>query len=120
MTSYQQIPLRASSENYSALNPEPLLPREFFNPQIILNSNRLVFNASSDSILASAQDTISLTSNNLRGLPPNRLFSFWISSLSLFISSVEAIGVNGFVINITNYNLFYLYMLYLLRQMLGC
>ena len=68
MTSYQQIPLRASSENYSALNPEPLLPREFFNPQIILNSNRLVFNASSDSILASAQDTISLTSNKQIGL----------------------------------------------------
>tara|TARA_R110001592_G_scaffold32290_2_gene113300 strand:- start:8872 stop:10206 length:1335 start_codon:yes stop_codon:yes gene_type:complete len=67
MTSYQQIPLRASSENYSALNPSPLLPREFFNPQIILNSNRLILNASSDSILASAQDSISLSSNKQIG-----------------------------------------------------
>ena len=58
MTSYQQIPLRAASENFSAMQPEPLLPREYFNPQIILNSARLIFNASSDSIIASAKDSI--------------------------------------------------------------
>ena len=68
MTSYQQIPLRASNEDYSALSPAPLLPREFFNPQIILNSERLIFNATTDSILASAQDSISLSSDNQIGL----------------------------------------------------
>lgn len=68
LTSYQQIPLKASSENLSALSPEPLLAREYSSPQIILNSGRLVFNASSDSILASAQDLISLSSNNQIGL----------------------------------------------------
>ena len=68
MTSYQQIPLRASNEDYSALSPSPLLPREFFNPQIILNSERLIFNATTDSILASAQDSISLSSDNQIGL----------------------------------------------------
>jgi len=68
MTSYQQIPLRAANENFSALSPEPLLPREYFNPQIILNSGRLVFNASTDSIIASAEDTIALSSNTQIGL----------------------------------------------------
>ena len=68
MTSYQQIPLRAASENFSALSPEPLLPREYFNPQIILNSGRLIFNASTDSIIASAQDSISLSSNKQIGI----------------------------------------------------
>ncbi len=68
LTSYQQIPLKASSENLSALSPEPLLPREYSSPQVILNSGRLVFNASSDSILASAQDSISLSSNSQIGL----------------------------------------------------
>ena len=68
MTSYQQIPLRASNEDYSALSPAPLLPREFFNPQIILNSERLIFNATTDSILASAQDSISLSADNQIGL----------------------------------------------------
>ena len=68
MTSYQQIPLRAASENFSAMSPEPLLPREYFNPQVILNSGRLIFNASSDSIIASAEDSIALTSNKQIGL----------------------------------------------------
>lgn len=68
MTSYQQIPLRASNENFSALSPEPLLPREFYNPQIILNSGRLIFNASSDSIIISAQDSISLSANKQIGI----------------------------------------------------
>tara|TARA_R110000822_G_scaffold9093_11_gene35512 strand:- start:1492 stop:2829 length:1338 start_codon:yes stop_codon:yes gene_type:complete len=68
MTSYQQVPLRAANENFSALSPEPLLPREYFNPQIILNSGRLIFNASTDSIIASAQDSISLSSNKQIGI----------------------------------------------------
>lgn len=68
MTSYQQIPLRAASENFAAMQPEPLLPREYFSPQIILNSGRLIFNASSDSIIASAQDSIALSSNSQIGL----------------------------------------------------
>tara|TARA_R110000744_G_scaffold73352_1_gene146885 strand:- start:36 stop:1373 length:1338 start_codon:yes stop_codon:yes gene_type:complete len=68
MTSYQQIPLRAANENFSALAPEPLLPREYFDPQIIINSGRLIFNASSDSIIASAQDSISLSSNKQIGI----------------------------------------------------
>lgn len=73
MTSYQQIPLRAANENYSALSPEPLLPREYFKPQVILNSGRLIFNASSDSILASAQDSISLSSNNQIGITSDKV-----------------------------------------------
>lgn len=73
MTSYQQIPLRAANENYSALSPEPLLPREYFNPQVILNSGRLVFNASTDSIIASAQDSISLSSNKQIGITSNNV-----------------------------------------------
>ena len=73
MTSYQQIPLRAANENYSSLSPEPLLPREYFNPQLILNSGRLVFNASTDSIIASAQDSISLSSNKQIGITSNNV-----------------------------------------------
>ena len=68
MTSYQQIPLKNANENYSSLSPEPLLTREYSNPQIILNSGRLVFNAYSDSIIASAQDLVSITSNNQIGI----------------------------------------------------
>lgn len=127
MTSYQQIPLRAASENYSALNPEPLLPREFFNPQIILNSNRLIFNASSDSILASAQDSISLSSNNQIGLTskninisspsikiggttadePALLGGSFIQQFSILVEQIQVLavalnGLEGYDINATN------------------
>jgi len=73
LTSYQKIPLKASSENFSALSPTPLLPREYYNPQIILNSGRLVFNASKDSIILSAQDSIALSSNNQIGITSNNV-----------------------------------------------
>ena len=68
MTSYQKIRLRAASENFSALSPEPLLPREYFNPQIILNSGRLIFNANEDSIIISANDSVAISSNKQIGL----------------------------------------------------
>ena len=70
LTYDQQIPLRPASENYSAFGSgnEPLLAREYRSPQVILNSGRLVFNAYSDSILASANNYISLTSNKQIGI----------------------------------------------------
>ncbi len=94
MTSYQQIPLRASNENYSALSPEPLLPREYFNPQIILNSGRLIFNASSDSILASAQDSISLSSNKQIGLTSDTV-SIVADKIKLGSSSADSPAILG-------------------------
>lgn len=68
LTSYQQIPFVVSSENFSSLSNPILLPREYSKPQIILNSGRLVFNASSDSIILSAQDSIVLSSNKEVGI----------------------------------------------------
>ena len=68
LTSYQKIPLKAASEDFSSLSPLPLLPREYFDPQIILNSNRLIFNASKNDIILSAQDNIALSSNKQIGL----------------------------------------------------
>ena len=60
--------MKAASEDFSALSPLPLLPREYFNPQIILNSNRLIFNANENDIILSAQNNIALSSNKQIGL----------------------------------------------------
>lgn len=68
LTSYQKIPLKGASENFSAFSTPPLLPREYFKPQIILNSNRLIFNASKDDIIVSAQNNIALSSNKEVGI----------------------------------------------------
>lgn len=95
MTSYQQIPLRAANENFTALSPEPLLPREFFKPQIILNSGRLIFNASSDSIIMSAQDSISLSSNKQIGITGEKSVNIISEKISIGSSNATEPALLG-------------------------
>lgn len=61
-TSTQKIPLEASSTSYvSYKSDSPTNPKEYNNnPQIILNSGRLVFNTTQDHILLSSQKSINL------------------------------------------------------------
>ena len=63
LTSTQLIPLSLSSENYRSFSSPPQLARSYSNPQIILNSDRVIINAKTDSILLSAQKSISLSTN---------------------------------------------------------
>lgn len=68
LTSNQKIPIVTSSENYSAFRTPPQLPRLYTSNQILLSSGRLVFNATTDSILMSSQKDISLSSQMNIGL----------------------------------------------------
>lgn len=63
LTSTQQIPLQASSTNYYSYkeNP-PVEPNKYRGQQVILNSGRLIFNSTSDHILLSSAQSISLSS----------------------------------------------------------
>ena len=80
------------------MSPEPLLPREYSNPQVILNSGRLVFNASSDSIIASAQDSISLSSNKQIGFTSKNISMIGDSiKIGGPTSSEQAILGNAFI-----------------------
>lgn len=63
LTSYQSIPLTPSSENYRSFNTPPTSVSLFTNPQIIFNSNRIVINAKTDSVLLSAQNSVNLSTN---------------------------------------------------------
>jgi len=63
LTSYQKIPFSLSNEDFNSYNTPPTLPSQFVNPQIILNSDRVVLNAKTDSILISGQKSISLSTN---------------------------------------------------------
>ena len=64
LTSNQKIPIGVSNSNYSSFSSLPLQPSEFQSPQVIINSDRLVFNSKKDSILLSAQESIFLGSNS--------------------------------------------------------
>ena len=61
-TSTQNIPLEASSTSYvSYKSDSPTNPKEYKdNPQIILNSGRLIFNTTQDHILLSSKKSINL------------------------------------------------------------
>jgi hypothetical protein len=64
LTSYQKIPFSIANENFVSYTTPPTSPSQFTNPQIILNSDRIVLNAKTDSILISGQNSISISSNN--------------------------------------------------------
>jgi len=63
-TSTQKIPIQVASENYNSYITPPETPSQYTKPQVIINSDRLVFNAKTDSVLISAEKSIGLSSNN--------------------------------------------------------
>lgn len=60
LTSNQKIPIEVSSKNYTSYKIKPQSPSEYQGKQVIINSDRLLFNTKVDSILLSSQKTISL------------------------------------------------------------
>ena len=60
-TSTQQIPLNASSTNYTSYKSDaPIIPNKYSGNQLIISSGRLVFNSSVDHILFSSKKSINL------------------------------------------------------------
>ena len=68
ITSTQQIPLVASSQNdyLSYGENKPSSPNQYFGAQIILNSGRLTFNTTQDHIMLSSKKSINL--NSIEGI----------------------------------------------------
>jgi hypothetical protein len=60
-TSTQQIPLNASSTNYTSYKSDaPIIPNKYSGNQLILSSGRLVFNSTTDHILFSSKKSVNL------------------------------------------------------------
>jgi hypothetical protein len=88
-TSTQKIPLEASSTSYVSYKTDPPTnPKEFKdNPQIILNSGRLIFNTTQDHILLSSKKSINfnaITSVNIDA--PDTI----IQSTNVYLGSKDA------------------------------
>jgi len=68
LTSKQKIPFSIANENFLSLSysdgTSPTTPSLYINPQIILNSDRIVLNAKKDSVLISGQKSVGLSSND--------------------------------------------------------
>lgn len=79
MSSTQNIPISASSLNYTAIsnNQSPTYPNSYAgSSQIILNSGRLVLNSTNDSILLSSPKVINLAANGDIGLASRKSITF--------------------------------------------
>jgi hypothetical protein len=63
LTSYQKIPFSIANENFISYTTPPITPAQYTNPQIILNSDRVVINAKNDSVLISGQNSVGISSN---------------------------------------------------------
>jgi len=76
MTSNQNIPISASSTNYTGISDSVTYPGSYNEPQIILNSDRLVLNSKRDSILLSSQKVINLAAIEDIGIASRKNITF--------------------------------------------
>jgi hypothetical protein len=74
LTSYQKIPFSIANENFYSTNTPPTTPSQYASPQIILNSDRIVLNAKSDSVLISGQTSVYISSNKSINLEAGQLY----------------------------------------------
>jgi hypothetical protein len=63
LTSYQKLPFNIANENFVSYTTPPISPSSFTHPQIVFNSDRIVLNAKSDSVLISGQLSVGISSN---------------------------------------------------------
>ena len=87
LTSTQKIPISLSNENFISYTTPPITPAQYSNPQIIFNSDRIILNAKSDSILISGQNSVGLSSNG-----------------SINVESTDSINISSKLINLGDKN----------------
>ncbi len=64
LTSTQKIPIFTQNFSFFSYETAPDTPDVYKGPQVIINSDRLVFNAKKDHILISGEESVNLSSNN--------------------------------------------------------
>ena len=74
LTSYQTIPFSIANENFVSYTTPPTTPAQFTSPQIILNSDRIVLNAKTDSVLISGQNSVGMSSNNSVNIEAKQIY----------------------------------------------
>ena len=74
LTSTQKIPFSLANENFISYTTPPITPASFNLPQIILNSDRVILNAKSDSVLISGEKSVGLSSNNSINLEAQQVY----------------------------------------------
>ena len=74
LTSTQKLPFSLTNENFVSYTTPPELPSNYINPQIILNSDRVVINAKTDSVLISGNRSVGISSNRSINLEAKEVY----------------------------------------------
>lgn len=74
LTSTQKLPFSLTNENFVSYTTPPELPSNYINPQIILNSDRVVINAKTDNILISGNKSVGISSNRSINLEAKEVY----------------------------------------------
>tara|TARA_R110001606_G_scaffold53608_1_gene132185 strand:- start:8165 stop:9340 length:1176 start_codon:yes stop_codon:yes gene_type:complete len=73
-TTTQKINIELASQTFKSYPTPPIKAQEYTSPQIILNSDRIVLNSKSDSIIASALKSINLTTGESVNIDTKSLY----------------------------------------------
>ena len=76
-----------ANENYFSYNEAPEVPNQYTGAQVIINSDRLIFNAKTDHILLSGEKSINLSSNSSLNFDTN---NFIIDAKEIKLGSKDA------------------------------
>jgi hypothetical protein len=88
LTSTQKLEdFKVASELYNSYTTPPTPPSQFTSPQVALNSDRIVINAKTDSVLLSAQKSIGMSTNGSVNIDAT---SHYISSNDVKLGSKNA------------------------------
>ena len=90
LTSYQKIAnFKIANNSFSSYNKKdkPILPSEYLSSQVILNSDRIVLNAKTDSIIISGENSVGISSNKSININSKE---FYIDSIDIKIGSPNA------------------------------
>jgi hypothetical protein len=88
LTSFQRLQdFKVANELYSSYATPPIAPSLFTQPQIALNSNRIVINAKTDSVLLSAQKSVGISTKGSANIDAS---SFYVSSNDIRLGSKNA------------------------------
>tara|TARA_R110000796_G_scaffold116361_2_gene228856 strand:- start:329 stop:1504 length:1176 start_codon:yes stop_codon:yes gene_type:complete len=74
LSTNQQVPIESNTYNYNSYNVAPESTSEYSDPQVLINSGRLVFNANSDSVLISSAKSINLNSQDSVNIDSQNVF----------------------------------------------
>lgn len=75
LTSTQQLTnFSLANENFISYTKPPKTPASYNNPQIALNSSRIILNANSDSILISGEKSVGISSNNSINIEAKQIY----------------------------------------------